>query len=232
MMIPPITESLPKCEGFPKKNSQQNKKVNMSSTQQATKNTITLKGSSEIVAEFFHYGINSVLYQRGIYPPETFTRKQQYGLTLLVSTDDKLKNYLSNVLTQLKDWLNELIVQRVVLVVSSIDTGEVLERWQFNIECDKTAKTENKPRQKSAEDINKGIKAVIRQITATVTFLPLLETACTFNLLFYTDKDQDIPEEWEESGPSLIPNSQEVKLRSFTTSIHKVEAAVCYKNDD
>ena len=48
------------------------------------------------------YGINSVLYQRGIYPPETFTRKQQYGLTLLVSTDDKLKMYLSNVLKQLK----------------------------------------------------------------------------------------------------------------------------------
>ena len=57
-------------------------------------------------------------------------------------------------------------------------------------------------------------------------------TTGTFNLLFYTDKDQDVPEEWEESGPSLIPNSQEVKLRSFTTSIHKVEAAVCYKNDD
>ena len=42
----------------------------------------------------------------------------------------------------ISEWLNELIVQRVVLVVSSIDTGEVLERWQFDIECDKTAKDE------------------------------------------------------------------------------------------
>lgn len=30
---------------------------------QATKNTITLKGSTEIVTEFFGYSINSILYQ-------------------------------------------------------------------------------------------------------------------------------------------------------------------------
>ena len=32
-------------------------------TMQATKNTITLKGSTEIVTEFFGYSINSILYQ-------------------------------------------------------------------------------------------------------------------------------------------------------------------------
>ena len=48
------------------------------------------------------YGINSILYQRGIYPPEQFTRQQKYGLTLLVSTDDNLKNYLDNIFTEIK----------------------------------------------------------------------------------------------------------------------------------
>jgi hypothetical protein len=48
------------------------------------------------------YGINSILYQRGLYAPETFTRVQQYGLTLLVTTDDELKKYLNNVLTDVK----------------------------------------------------------------------------------------------------------------------------------
>lgn len=48
------------------------------------------------------YGINSILYQRGIYPPETFTRVQKYGLTLLVTTDPELKNYLNNVVEQMK----------------------------------------------------------------------------------------------------------------------------------
>lgn len=48
------------------------------------------------------YGINSILYQRGIYPPETFTRVQKYGLTLLVTTDPELANYLNNVTEQMK----------------------------------------------------------------------------------------------------------------------------------
>ncbi len=41
------------------------------STAQLTKSTVTLKGSAQIVTEFFNYGINSILYQRGIYPPGT-----------------------------------------------------------------------------------------------------------------------------------------------------------------
>ena len=48
------------------------------------------------------YGINSILFQRGLYPPEQFTREQKYGLTLLVSTDEKLKAYLANVLKEVK----------------------------------------------------------------------------------------------------------------------------------
>jgi len=48
------------------------------------------------------YGINSILYQRGLYPPETFTRDQKYGLTVLVTTDDELKKYLSNILADVK----------------------------------------------------------------------------------------------------------------------------------
>uniref|UniRef100_A0A8C6VSM9 Mitotic spindle assembly checkpoint protein MAD2A n=1 Tax=Naja naja TaxID=35670 RepID=A0A8C6VSM9_NAJNA len=199
--------------------------------QQSREQGITLRGSAEIVAEFFSYGINSILYQRGIYPPETFTRVQKYGLTMLVTADSELKNYLNNVVGQLKEWLFECLVQRLVVVISSKDTSEVLERWQFDIECDKTAKNENAPRQKSQKAIQDEIKSIIRQITATVTFLPLLETTCTFDLLIFTDKELSVPEKWEESGPQFITNSEEVRLRSFTTTIHKVSSIVAYKKD-
>ena len=70
--------------------------------QTTTKSQVTLKGSAQMVAEFFNYGINSILYQRGIYPPESFTRKQEYGLTILVSTDEKVNFFLKNVLTQIQ----------------------------------------------------------------------------------------------------------------------------------
>lgn len=51
---------------------------------------------------FSDYGINSILYQRGLYPPETFKADENYGLTILMSTDNKIKEFLSTTLGQLK----------------------------------------------------------------------------------------------------------------------------------
>ncbi|KAK7112899.1 mitotic spindle assembly checkpoint protein MAD2A-like [Littorina saxatilis] len=192
---------------------------------------ITLKGSTEIVAEFFDYAINSILYQRGIFPPETFTHKQQYGLTLLVTTNDELLKYLKTVIGQVKNWCQELIVQKLVVVIKRVDTNEVVERWQFDIQCDKTVNSKTK-RDKTEKEVKEEIKSIIRQITATVTFLPLLESVCSFDVLIYTDKDAEVPFNWGESGPHFITNSEEVRLRSFTTTIHKVDAMVAFKKTD
>lgn len=46
------------------------------------------------------FAINSVLFQRGLYPPETFKAAQQYGITLLLSEDPQIKAFLNNLLTQ------------------------------------------------------------------------------------------------------------------------------------
>ena len=70
--------------------------------------TLTTNTSQHV--KFFHflifhisdYGINSILYQRGIYQPETFTRERKYDLTLLVTTDETLKQYMSEVINQVK----------------------------------------------------------------------------------------------------------------------------------
>merc|ERR1711966_108032 len=77
----------------------------------------------------------------------------------------------------------------------------------------------------------KDIQAIIRQITASVTFLPLLDEPCQFELLVYTDKEVEVPEAWEESDAKIIVDAQEVRLRSFTTKIHKIDAMVAYKTD-
>ncbi|KAL6042035.1 MAD2 mitotic arrest deficient-like 1 [Balamuthia mandrillaris] len=193
----------------------------------ANKGVITLKGSAQLVTEFFGYGINSILYQRGIYPAETFTAVQKYGLNILVTNDDKLKAYLNNVLKQLKEWLLTGTVQRVVVVVVSAETAETLERWVFDIVTDlPTAHSE--PREKSPKEITGEIQAIIRQICASVTFLPLLHARCTFDILIYTDKNTEVPLAWEESDPKEIANAQAVRLRSFDTKIHRVDAMVAY----
>eukprot|EP00981_Chlorochromonas_danica_P012300 scaffold4800_cov179-Ochromonas_danica.AAC.2 len=72
----------------------------------------------------------------------------------------------------------------------------------------------------------------MRQITASVTFLPLLNEACCFDLLVYADKEATVPLLWEDSDPCLIANAEQVKLRSFSTKIHKVDLAVSYRTED
>ena len=55
--------------------------------------------------------------------------------------------------------------------------------------------------------------------------------ACPTRSLVYTDDDVQVPKAWEESDPRFIANSDEVRLRSFTTKVHKVDTSVSYKAD-
>uniref|UniRef100_A0A7S3PXY9 HORMA domain-containing protein n=1 Tax=Chaetoceros debilis TaxID=122233 RepID=A0A7S3PXY9_9STRA len=221
-----------------------------------TQTVITLKGSVAIISEFFSTAINSILYQRGIYQPETFRRESKYGLTVLTTTDEGLLKYLNNIMSQMESWLLDGDVQRLVVVVTGVDSGETLERWQFNVSVDDKEKQAGKSNGnendaagintkninlpdgtkgktgKSVRDIHNEIQAIIRQITASVTFLPLLNEPCSFDLLVYTNQTAVVPQKWEDSDPRYIMNSQEVKLRSFTTSVHKVESMVAYKEAD
>lgn len=191
---------------------------------------ITLKGSVATVVEFFEYSINNILYQREIYPAETFRRVAKYGLGMFVTTDDGLSGYLQNVLTQLHDWLMAGSVQKLVLVISSQESGETLERWVFDLQADKSIGPTEKV-DKPEKEIQAEIAAIQRQIIASVTFLPLNDEPCAFDLLVYTDEDVQVPKLWENTDPKMIVNSDEVKLRSFTTKIHKVESSVTYKAD-
>ena len=200
---------------------------------QGTSSEITLKGSVDIVAEFFDFSINCILYQRGIYAPEDFRRQEKYGLAMFVTSNEGLSSYLENVLSQLKDWLTMGQVQRLVLVVNGVDSGDTLERWVFNIQTEHdaiAAAAGGAVASKPEKEIMKEIQALIRQITASVTFLPLLEEPCTFDLLVYTDNEAQVPTAWEESDPRHIAQGEHVKLRAFTTKVHKVDAGVTYKN--
>jgi hypothetical protein len=82
------------------------------------------------------------------------------------------------------------------------------------------------PFQKGVLAFEKGVLAYVKGVLAFNSDSNL----GAFDILIYTDKDQDVPEKWEESGPQFIANSQEVRLRSFSTVIHKVNAMVAYKN--
>ncbi|VDP11352.1 unnamed protein product [Onchocerca flexuosa] len=210
------------------------------------RDVICLKGSAQLVQEFFHFGLNSILYQRGIYPADSFIREKKYGLTMLVTNNPELQKFLAPLLEQVKHWLESKQLRKLVVVISNIQTKDVLERWQFDIDTDPNIQqygyfdiifvrskgdyfSENSTRQKDEKKIRQEMADVIRQITASVTFLPLLETQCSFDVLIYTGKETDTPEDWTESSACVINDAEQVQLRSFSTAVHSVHTKVSYK---
>ncbi|KAH9589639.1 MAD2 mitotic arrest deficient-like 1 [Schistosoma haematobium] len=89
--------------------------------------------------------------------------------------------------------------------------------------------TSNSVGTKSLAQIQSEIQGVIRQIVASNTFLPVLNSSCTFELLVYADRNANVPTSWEETGPQFIVNSTEIKLRSISTTLHRVDHTVSYK---
>ncbi|GAA6010994.1 hypothetical protein JCM11491_005901 [Sporobolomyces phaffii] len=214
-------------------------------TKRKQSQTLSLKGSTKIVTEFFEYSVNSILYQRGIYPPEDFKQVKKYGLTLFTSADEALEKYVQNVMKQVQAWILAGKLDSLALIIMNRDTREVVERWQFDIQVEEppadSASKENsesepptgtalKSKEKTPEQVQKDIQDIMRQITSSVTFLPSLEEKYVFTILTYAKKDTEVPKEWIDSDPHMIiGNAEQVKLRSFSTNRHKVGGLVAYR---
>lgn len=134
----------------------------------------------------------------------------------------------------ISEWILNKKINKVSLIIVNVATKEIMECWEFNVEYeggDAELSAENKQLtgNKDLKKIQKEIREVMRQISATITFLPLLDCRCSFDILLHTINDCDVPEKWSESKPIFIANAQNVKLKSFTTSLHKLETVVKYK---
>lgn len=83
--------------------------------------------------------------------------------------------------------------------------------------------------EKTEAEIQQEIQSLFRQITASVTFLPLLDGNCTFNVLVYADADSEVPLEWGDSDAKEVKNAEKVMLRSFSTNSHRIDTVVSYR---
>ncbi|KAG5456434.1 MAG: DNA-binding protein [Olpidium bornovanus] len=134
--------------------------------------------------------------------------------------------------TQRSQWVLAGKITKMVMVIKSRDTCEPVERWQFDIQRedgDSESREDKKGRgPKTEKEIQAEIGQLMRQITSCVTFLPSSKSNCTFNVLVYAEKDVEVSADWADSEPHVLKNCQQVKLRSFSTSVHKVEGMVAY----
>jgi len=206
----------------------------MPATKQApTRQAITLKGSTNLVTEFFKFAANTILFQRGVYPADDFHMVKKYGQTVLITQDLALENYLDKILKQVNNWLLTGSVTQLVLAIISKDSRTTLERWVFDINLvEQPADSAEAAPVKPEAEIQAEIRNILKQIVSTVTFLPVMDEPTVFNILAYTSESADIPaDEWVDTDPLAIEasKSQQVKLRSFSTDVHRIEAMVAYR---
>lgn len=79
----------------------------------------------------------------------TVRRVKKYGLTMMgvyrqsmlltaplthaVTADDQVKAYIKKIMSQLKEWMYGGKITKLVVVITSKETGEHVERWQFDV---------------------------------------------------------------------------------------------------
>lgn len=83
------------------------------------------------------------------------------------------------------DWMKSNKISKLILVIKSRETGQVLERWQFDVhvvqQVEPVTATEENPEDMEivdnsvSESTRQQIRALMRQISASVTFLPELD---------------------------------------------------------
>lgn len=53
--------------------------------------------------------------------------------SLPVSADDQVKAYIKKIMSQLNKWMSGGKISKLVVVITDKETGEHVERWQFDV---------------------------------------------------------------------------------------------------
>ena len=149
--------------------------------------------------------------------------------------------------------LTGAVTQLVVAIITK-DSRTPLERWVFDINLVEQssqgavkeyvcwsmqwapfdADSDRPQTSKPEAEIQAEIRSILKQIVSTVTFLPVIDEPTVFNILVYTHESANVPAgEWVDTDPLAIEasKSQQVKLRNFSTEVHRIEAMVSYRYD-
>lgn len=55
------------------------------------------------------------------------------GGKYLVTVDDQVKAYIKRIMAQLNKWMTGGKISKLVIVITSKETGKNVERWQFDV---------------------------------------------------------------------------------------------------
>jgi mitotic spindle assembly checkpoint protein MAD2B len=155
-------------------------------------------------SDFLIVAIHTILYERGLYPPETFLLTRAYNFPVRQNRHPLVCKWIQDAVSAVHDQMLKGTVRRVVLVIYS-DQQEVLERFLFDVErfpvvAEKDAytefDTESNPESEvraSRVDVDEQLRATVRMLAYCGAKLGELPEDCTFTLAVELKDDADPP---------------------------------------
>ncbi|KIN00203.1 hypothetical protein OIDMADRAFT_54802 [Oidiodendron maius Zn] len=169
-------------------------------------------------SDFLIVAIHTILYERGLYPPETFLLTRAYNFPVRQNRHPLVCKWIQDAVSAVHDQMFKGTIRRIVLVIYS-DRQEVLERFLFDVERfpvvpEKDAYTEfgvesgaEGEVKVSRVDVEEQLRATIRTLAYCGAKLGVLPEDCTYTLAVELKDNMDPPighpQPWVPSIPSL-----------------------------
>ncbi|KAI5455015.1 hypothetical protein NCC49_002290 [Naganishia albida] len=87
----------------------------------------------ESMTDFLEVAFHYILYLRGIYPRETFTKKKMYGVPVWQNRHPVVKGYIAGLLQSVTREMKRGILERIIFIIKSATTNQPLERFIFDV---------------------------------------------------------------------------------------------------
>ncbi|GMM43446.1 spindle checkpoint protein [Pichia kluyveri] len=203
-------------------------------------NTVEINGSSKIVSDYFEICIHNILFQRKIYSRDQFKVIRKFGLNVVYSNNPEIVNYIKLIIKQLNNWIFNQSINWLTLLIVSKEDDSITEKWMFHIDINNNNYNDNTNTTttttiKPLETIQLEIQSIIKQISSSITFLPVLTTPQTFKILVHTIGDIKSNNNWDDAKffKEIDENeSESVEYNNLTTNNHKISTYVTYKTID
>ena len=160
--------------------------------------------------DFLTVAIHSILYERGIYPSQSFISARKYNYLVRQSRHPKVCQWITDAVVAVETELLNGTVARVALVIFS-SKQQALERFLFDLSkfpaVPKEDVTTPFERPISVVDVDEQFRAVIAKLRVCGVNLKPLPEGCTFTLAIELKDSADPPighpQHWIPTNPTL-----------------------------
>jgi len=160
--------------------------------------------------DFLTVAIHSILYERGIYPPESFISARKYNYLVRQSRHPKVCQWITDAVVAVETELLNGTVARVALVIFS-SKQQALERFLFDLSkfpaIPKEDVTTTLERPIPVVDVDEQFRAVMAKLRVCSVNLKPLPEGCTFTLALELKDSADPPighpQHWIPTHPTL-----------------------------